>query len=41
MTHEEQMKALREETARLRAENDELQKKVIQQMADINKKIFG
>jgi len=41
MTHEEEMAKLRAETARLRAENDELQKKIEQQLSDINKTIRG
>jgi len=41
MTHEEEMAALRAETARLRAENDQLQKKIENQLSDINKAIRG
>lgn len=41
MTHEEEMEKLRSETARLRAENDKLQKKIENQLADINKVIRG
>ena len=36
MTHEEEMKILRAETARLRQENDLLQAKIEQQLRDIN-----
>lgn len=36
MTHEEEMKILRAETAKLRAENDLLQAKIEQQLRDIN-----
>ena len=41
MIHEEEMAKLRAETARLRAENDELQKKIEKQLSDINNTIRG
>lgn len=36
MTHEEEMAKLRAETAALRAENDQLQKQIENQLHDIN-----
>ena len=36
MTHEEEMKALRAETAKLRADNDKMQKQIEQQLQQMN-----
>lgn len=41
MTHEEEMAKLRAETAKLRAENDVMQRDIEQQLAKINKAIRG
>lgn len=41
MTHEEEMAKLRAETARLRLENDKMQKQIVNQLEDINNTIKG